>query len=406
VEIDPEVGLQRRTRSADNFPHGFPTDGRASDSTLTARPKLIERIIRLTLWTLSALVVAGYLYATIPALGRATPANPIEAAVLEQAARFATGQPAFHDADGAPDVALMPGFPFVVSGLVRMFDAEPWVPRFVTLLALLMAAALAAVVVRLETNSWTLGVASAGFLLLGQQIIGRGAGISGPEALGLLLVLAGCVALRFMPGIPGAVLASLPFAAACLTHPAGLWFAIAALLHLATHDRRSLVAYALGLVVFAGGGYVGLSYELGPWFNYHAWDVPLKTVRFAPIALVRYLGTQLLGMLGVLSLAAVLAFAMPVRPWRGAVGLWTWIAFAALGAGMAATQSTLGAPDALRPVVVALAIAGPISIQRVTHHLSAWPGSSRLGGQGVVLTALALQFLMLLSHLTGAVLGI
>jgi hypothetical protein len=34
-------------------------------------------------------------------------------------------------------------------------------------------------------------------------------------------------------------------------------------------------------------------------------------------------------------------------------------------------------------------------VQRVTQHLSNWPGGSRMGGQAVVLAALALQFVTL-----------
>jgi len=72
----------------------------------------------------------------------------------------------------------------------------------------------------------------------------------------------------------------------------------------------------------------------------------------------------------------------------------------ALAAGLLSTQSTAFGPHALIPSVVALSLVGPISIQRVTRHLSAWPGSSRLGGQGVVLAALALQFIVFLSSVS------
>jgi hypothetical protein len=138
---------------------------------------------------------------------------------------------------------------------------------------------------------------------------------------------------------------------------------------------------------------------LGPWFNFHTWDAPLSALRLQPVALLDFLGLQLLGALGVLSFATVLSFALPVPPWRTEAGIWTWLSFAALGAGIGATQSLTGAAGALRPAAVVLAIVGPIAIQRVTQHLSTWPGSSRLGGRGLVLTALALQLLMLLAHL-------
>jgi len=48
----------------------------------------------------------------------------------------------------------------------------------------------------------------------------------------------------------------------------------------------------------------------------------------------------------------------------------------------------------------ALAMLGPMSMQRVTGHLSAWPGSTRLAGRGVVLAALALQMIVFLTCVT------
>ena len=355
---------------------------------------MVGRALRFTLWTASVLAVAGYARLAWRALRAGGPPSPLEAAVLEHAVRMASAQPIFRDpGDGSP-VALMPLFSFVVSGLVRMFDPHPWEPRLVTALA---AAAIVAVVVQRETRHATLGVASGALLLVGQ---GFTAGMAnGPESLSLLLVLAGCLALRYASGIAGGMLAAFPMAAACFTHPAGLWFAIAALFHLAEHDRRRLAVFAASLALLVGFVHAGLSVQLGPWFNFYAWDISLRALQLDPIALVGYLGRQLLGIWGVLALATVLSCAMPVRPWRGAVGIWTWMGLAALGAGIASTQSATGAADALRPAVVALAIVGPISVQRVTQHLATWPGSSQVVGQAVVMAALALQFLALLAHL-------
>ena len=45
-------------------------------------------------------------------------------------------------------------------------------------------------------------------------------------------------------------------------------------------------------------------------------------------------------------------------------------------------------------------VLGPISMQKITRHLSAWPGSTRLGGEGVVLAGLSLQFFMFFSRLS------
>ena len=65
-----------------------------------------------------------------------------------------------------------------------------------------------------------------------------------------------------------------------------------------------------------------------------------------------------------------------------------------LAAGLIATQTTSFGSATLIPSLVMLALVGPISMLRVTGHLSAWPGSTRMSGQGVVLTALTLQFIM------------
>jgi len=74
--------------------------------------------------------------------------------------------------------------------------------------------------------------------------------------------------------------------------------------------------------------------------------------------------------------------------------------FATVGAGLIATQSSFAGPQVLVPIVVLLALLGPISMQKITRHLSAWPGSTRLGGEGVVLAGLSLQFFMFFSRLS------
>jgi hypothetical protein len=124
------------------------------------------------------------------------------------------------------------------------------------------------------------------------------------------------------------------------------------------------------------------------------------SLRFNPGELVRYAGDQLLGRLGVLTMAAVLSFALPAAPWLGPAGMWACMAFATVGAGLVATQSAFIGPQSLVASIVILAIIGPVSMQRITRHLSAWPGSSRLGGEGVVLAGLSLQFFMFFSRLS------
>ncbi len=352
--------------------------------------------LRILLWLASALALAGYLALAWRALAGGAAADPVEASILEHAGRFAQGHWSYAEPHRGV-VPLMPVFPIVVSWLVLLFDPGVWEPRLVSLLATLLTAIVVESIVRSETHSTTLGAAAAGLLLLSQGAATGVAAFARPEPLMLLLAIVGCQVLRYTSGILGALLASLLFCAGCFTHPAGLWFALAALLHLRFHDHRRLIAYGLGLAALVGAAQLGLSHALGPWFNYAAWDLALQAMRFAPATILRFVGTQLLGTLGVFTLITVLSFALPIRPWRGAVGIWTWMAFAALAAAIVMTQGGDSLGEATRATAMILAIVGPVSAQRITQHLSNWPGGNRMGGHAVVLTALALQFVTLLA---------
>jgi hypothetical protein len=350
--------------------------------------------LRVMLWLASAVALIGFFVIAWQSLSGGIAADPVEVSVLDHATRLANGQMMYAEPSGR-GVPLLPGFPVAVSWLVREFDAAAWEPRFVSLLATFLTAIAVGFIVRGETLSWTLGAAAAGLLLMSQGAVTGVAGCARPEPLMLLLVILGCQALRYLTGIFGAVLASMFFSAACFAHPAALVFAIAAMLHLRVHDLRRMVAYTIGVGVLVCGTQLWLSHAFDPWFSYVAWDLGLRAMLFAPGALVQFVGIQLLGTLGVFMLATVLSFALPIPPWRGAVGIWTWMTFAAITAGIITTQAGASPSEALRSTAMILAIVGPVSVQRVTQHLSNWPGGSRLGGHAVVLTALALQFVTL-----------
>lgn len=361
----------------------------------------MHRLLRWVLWCAVAFAVVAFAASGARALLEVERCEPIEARIVDRAACLADGRPIVTVADESAG-GLMPGLPFAVSLLVRLFGAHLWEPRALGGLAALAAACLVALAVHRETQSATLGAAGALVALAGEGLlVGAPAGAA-PESLALLLALLGLCAIRYFPGVAGALLAAPPLACACFTHPDGLWLALAALLHLAVHDRRRFFFFGPALAVLVGATHAALGRSLGPAYYDESWNAFFAPLRFAPLALLHYLGSQLLGTFGVFTLATVLAFTLPVRPWRGAVGLWTWVGFAALGAGVAATQSGAPAWDAARPAAFALALVGPVSIQRVTQHLSAWPGSSRIAGQRVLLTALVLQLLTLLSSLDPA----
>jgi hypothetical protein len=361
---------------------------------------MFTRLLRASLWAAAVAAAAAFTVAAVRRMSGVGALDPIEGAIVEHAARIANHGP-FYVEPADPSVpALMPGLPFLVSLLMPIFGAGFWVPRLLTLIAVLGAAGLVVRIVRAETESWTVAVAGGGLMLAGYGLLSGGAGVARPEALMLLLVLAGCATLRFSSGVPGALIAVLLLAAACLTQLTAVWFTVAAGASLAFEDgKRRLVAFLIGVAVVCGGGYAALSALWGPWFNDAVWGGPVRTLQLDALRFLHYAGDELLGKLGVLTLTVVLSFALPVPPWRGRSGLWLFLGIAMLGVGLLATQSTRLGPQAMIPTVVVLAVIGPLSMQRVMKHLATWPGSTRLGGQGVVLAALALQFFMLLSSL-------
>lgn len=361
---------------------------------------MLQRILRVFLFAATAFAVVGFSYVALRLMIDPHPIDPAEVQVLAGAQRIVSGDALYEGRPAPSDRLLMPGYPFAVSLLVREFGPDLWWPRLVALVATLLIAALVLAVVRLETSSWTLATSGVGIALMGLGVLAGFPGTALPESVMLLLVMLAFLVLRLTNGWLAAIPAALLLAAAFFVEQQAAWFIAAALLSAGPEGRARFFSVLIASGVAIAGGYVALSQVLGPWFNFSAWDGPLGTIRFSILAPLDFLGDQLLGKLGVPTLAAVLSFAMPTEPWRGKGGLWMWMGLAGLAAGLVATQNRASGPESLMPVVVALALLGPISMQRITRHLSSWPGSSRLGGHGVVLAALSLQFIVFLSTVT------
>jgi hypothetical protein len=366
---------------------------------------MFTRTIRSLVWCASGFACLAFIVLASTRFPAERLVTPDDGVILDHAVRFASGTAAYVAPTTAQAISPMPGFPWVVSFLVAALGPQLWVPRVASLLFSLIAAVLAMFIVRAETKSWTVGAASGGILLLGLTVLTGHPEAARPEPLALALGLAGLLVLRHVPGYVGAIGSALILSAAFFVHPLALWVIGAAIAYLVAEQPKLCLVFVLAVAVGCGGGYVTLSNSLGEWFNFSAFDGPLSALRFRPSRVLHYIGDVLLGRLGVLTLSTVMAFALPTRPWRGPTGLWTWVAFAAMASGLVATQSLRVSPADMIPVMTALALIGPISVQRVTQHLSAWPGSSRLGGRGVVLTALVLQFVMLFAGVSAALLS-
>ncbi len=363
---------------------------------------MLLRILRGVLLAVSLLSVVAFAVVGVRQVMHASP-DAVERAIVASADRFSQGNTQYAEPETVIGPAPMPGFPFLVAAVGYLFGIDPVLPRVVTLAAVMVMALLGFLIVRLETGSLTLATSSAGFTLLGYGLFAAGPGLARPEALMLLLVLGGFLIARMTDGIPGALLAAVPLSIAYFVDARAAWFVVAAACSLGIDERPRFIAYSLAAAALIGGGYWALSSALGPWFNYAAWDAGWAALGPHPVAALRFVGRHLLGEFGLPVLASVLSFAMPTPPWRGKTGLWTSFGIAALAAALLSTQSAALDADALAPVAIAFAILGPVSIQRIARHLSAWPGSSRLGGRGVVLAALALQLVVFLSCISRSI---
>jgi len=360
----------------------------------------MTRILRILVWVASVLAVVG-----VSTLGFRTalsplPATAVETEVMSLASRLGHTGAAYDEPTEAHPASVMPGLPIAALVLMDTFGHQVWLIRMLTLLALLGVAGIVASIVHVETENATLAIAAPALTLAGYVALGGQPGLASPEPMMLALVLAGFLSLRTIPGAWGAAIAAVLVSVACFTDQGAVAFAAAGILYLALEGHRRVAGYVLMLGVLGGGGYVFLSHLFGPWFNFYAFEIPIRSMEFAPDRLIGFVGRELVGTLGALTLATVLAFALPPQPWRGPGGLWLCLCVAALGAGLVATQGSAGSTGAALTCVAALGLVGPMALKYVTGHLAAWPGSNRFGGEGVMFTALVLQFVALLARLS------
>jgi hypothetical protein len=361
------------------------------------------KALRVSLFTLSVLAVVGITYVGVLLVVHPQPVDPTEVAVYEHSDQFLRGSVGYTEPTGAVDASLMPGFPYAVYLIGEFLGPDLWEARALALGCLLAIALIVFWMVRLETKSWTFAVCSMAFVVLGYALLGERPAVARPDTLMMLLVLCGFVVLRLTNGFWGAMTGAVFLSAAFFVDIGAIWFVAAATASMMLDEsrQRPLTVLIVSLLAIAGG-YIGLSQLLGPWFNFQVIDAPARALRLDGVTPLYYVGSHLLGKLALPTMAVVLSFAMPTPPWRGKGGLWTCLGIAAILSGLFATQSTHYGGHLLLPGVVALSLLAPISMQRVTGHLSAWPGSTRLAGRGVVLAALALQFVVFLSCVSPA----
>jgi len=358
---------------------------------------MLRLLLRCLVLVVSAVVMTSFVMGGLQRALDLSPQDPGEKAIFEGAQRIACGQPLYDEASVSSTPAPMPGYTYMYTYASGGHDLRFRHLRWLAMGIALALAVVVAALVQLETGSFTLALASGAFVLLALDFAPGAPIAARPEVLMLLLVVLGFSVLRFTQGIWGALLSAPLFAAAYFVDQHTAWFLAAALVFLGMEGRARLLTFTLVSGLMMAAGFVLLSQRLGPWFNFNVWDAPLGSLYAHPGNALRYLTNHLLGKFSVWVLAALLAFAMPTQPWVGKRGMWMFLALAAIAGCLVSTQTNRFDATLLIPGMVALALLGPIMVQRVAHHLSAGDDPDLPGSEGVIVTALALQFLVILS---------
>jgi hypothetical protein len=360
---------------------------------------MLRLLLRSIILLLSTAVIASFALTALHHASDVSTDDPGEKAILEGAQRMAVGEALYDESGMSATPAPMPGYTYAIFFAAGGHDLRLRQLRALGIGVALALALVVASLVQLESGSFTLALTSGSFVLLGLDFAPGFPAAARPEVLMLLLVILGFSVLRFTQGIWGALLATPFFASAYFVDQQTGWFLAVAFLSLGLEKRARLLAFALASGLLVGGGFIFFSQKLGSWFNFNAWDAPLGMLRVHFGGALRYVSDFLLGKSAVWVLAGLLAFAMPTQPWKGKRGMWMFFALAALASGLYFTQTSAFEPRLLIPAMIALAMLGPIMVQRVARHLSAGQDPDLPSSDGVIVVAVALQLLVVLTSL-------
>ncbi|MFN8586474.1 MAG: hypothetical protein U0704_01640 [Candidatus Eisenbacteria bacterium] len=357
---------------------------------------ILRALARLAVWGHALLAIGAYVMLGLHRMPYPLELDCIEGVMMDHVARLADGKPMYVEPTlHYIPLAYMPLFATVSSLLARIWGPEFWEPRLVAFSASLLLSTLMAVIVFAETRRPTLAIAAPGVFLMGFAFNGAAYDIARPDSLMLLFTFAGLATLRFTRGIPGALGAAVLLALGFFTKQHSILFSIGALAYLVFHDRRRALPFGVAIVVLTAGTYAVLTAWLGEWFRVFTWSVPRGWSQFAPVRIEAYLGKNLFGTLGVLSVGSVLSLGSAERP-NARVALWYWTGLAAVGTGLMATLDPYAYHHLFMPSMAGVCVLGPIALDRLARQLDAGGSSSRGLGTAAVYVVLFAQFVPLL----------
>jgi hypothetical protein len=358
--------------------------------------KAVRRLLELLVCAFAGYAVAVYAWLAAQRVVYPVEVDFIEGVMLDHVARVAAGQPLYVEPSlHYIPLAYMPLFTVASAG-VALLSGGPsfFAMRIVSLVASLLLTGLLAWIVWRETGRLVFAAAAGGVYNLAFGLTGACHDVGRPDSMMLLLTFSGLALLRWSRGAAGALGAAALLSLGFFTKQHSLLFTAGALAFLFFHDRRRLPVFAAAVVTGCLGGYLLLTAWLGEWFRVFTFSIPRGWSEINVARIERYLGAGLFGALACSSAPALLSLAAPDPGTDRRRMLWYWAGLGAVGTGLLATLDKNAYLHVFTPSVVALAVLGPLALDRLLRHLESAAPPSRTAALAV-LAVLAGQFVPL-----------
>jgi len=306
-----------------------------------------------------------FLAASFAALTYPFPIHWTEGGVLQTILRVLEGKHVYTipTVDYVPFI-YTPLYYYVAAAATRVTDALLPTARLISIASLLGTGALMALWLRGRGLHWACAIAGAGFFFASYPLSGRWYDIAKPDSFGMLLTMAGMLALHQWRGLRSAIAAGVLFAAAVYAkQPMAIAVAPVLLIALFYDFKRAFVAGAV-LGVLGLSALALLEWSSGGWFLFYIFDLPQGHSQNITFYKRFWHGDLFYPLPMACVLTVAYAIYTLVRRRRADVEALVFIA-ALIGTAFASRLHSYGWINVLMPAHAALALAVPLAAMRL-----------------------------------------